>query len=250
MTVPRPVSVDENEMSQESFAPARPQVVQNWPLEVDVDMVLFGQGADAGKIRARNPRAVALAEQALREGKPLIDSRVVYRKVAIRSVRHERVLLEGTGELTGSLVVQHLASAVYIMAVIATIGERLEARISAAEKNDLPLGLALDGFGNAAMEMLAISVCRHLGALARREGMLATIPLSPGMTGWKLDTAQREIFSLLDAASVGVQLNPSSLMTPRKSLSMVLGFGKEINSGGEVCDFCSLRETCHYKKPI
>lgn len=234
-------------MKQEAIAAGPGQVLRGWPLEIDVAMVLRGQGADAAKIRARNPRAVAVAEQALREGKAWIDPRVVYRRVAVRAVRHERVLLEATSDLTGPLVAHHLASAQHIFVVVATIGEGLDARISNTVKDDLPLGLALEGFGNAAMEALAVFTCRHLGDLAGREGMRATIPLSPGMTGWKVDVGQRQIFHLLDASSLGVQLDPSCLMTPRKSLSMVLGFGRELRQEGRICDFCSLQKTCRYK---
>jgi len=235
-------------MQRETIAAGSVQLVQDWRLQIDVDMVLRGQGADAGKLRARNARAVAIAERALREGMALLDPRVAYRRLAVRSVRHERVLLEGGGMLSGPLVVQHLAGAQQVVVAVATIGERLEARISEAMRDDPPLGLALDGFGTAAVEALAAAACQHLNDLALREELRSTTPLSPGMSGWNIEVGQREIFGLLGDGAAGVQLSPYCLMTPRKSLSMVVGIGKEVRMGGQVCDFCGLRETCRHRK--
>jgi hypothetical protein len=77
--------------------------------------------------------------------------------------------------------------------------------------------------------------------------MEATIPLSPGMIGWPVSVGQSQIFSLMDARDVGVTLSSSTMMIPRKSLSMVLGFGAEINQRGRTCDYCHMRETCRYQ---
>jgi hypothetical protein len=36
-------------------------------------------------------------------------------------------------------------------------------------------------------------------------------------------------------------------MVPRKSLTMVMGIGAELQSAGKTCDFCAMRETCRYQ---
>ena len=235
-------------MQRESIPADAVQLLQKWRLQIDVDMVLRGQGADSGKMRARNARAVAVAERALREGMAFVDPRVAYRRLAIHALRHERVLLEGGGALSGPLVTQHLGGAQWVLVAVASIGERLEARISEVLKDDRPLGLALDGFGTAAVEALAAAVCGHFDEVALREELRSTTPLSPGMSGWKIEAGQKEIFGLLGAGAAGVQLSPYCLMTPRKSLSMVVGLGKEVRMGGQVCDFCNLRDTCRHRK--
>ncbi len=235
-------------MQRESIPAGAVQLLQDWRLQIDVDMVLRGQGADAGKMRARSARAVAVAEKALREGMVFLAPCVAYRRLALRAVRHERVLLEGGGALSGPLVTQHLAGAQEVLVAVATIGERLEARISEAMRDDPPLGLALDGLGTAAVEALAAAVCGHFDEVALREELRSTTPLSPGMSGWKIEVGQKEIFGLLGAGAAGVRLSAYCLMTPRKSLSMVVGLGKEVRLGGQVCDFCNLRETCRHRK--
>ncbi|MBZ5700589.1 MAG: hypothetical protein LAN84_01940 [Acidobacteriia bacterium] len=237
-----------SEMQREGMAAGSVQLLQDWRLQIDVDMVLRGQGADAGKMRARNARAVAVAEKALREGMGLLDPRVAYRRLAVHAVRHERVLLEGGGALSGPLVTRHLGGAQWAVVAVATIGARLEARISETLKEDRALGLALDGLGTAAVEALAAAACGHFDEVALREELRSTTPLSPGMSGWKIEAGQKEIFGLLDGGAAGVRLSACCLMTPRKSLSLVVGLGKEVRMGGEVCDFCGLRETCRHRK--
>jgi hypothetical protein len=67
------------------------------------------------------------------------------------------------------------------------------------------------------------------------------------MLGWTVEVGQREIFDLLDSATIDVSLMESMLMIPRKSLTHILGIGAEMLELGTSCDYCSLRETCRYQ---
>lgn len=48
--------------------------------------------------------------------------------------------------------------------------------------------------------------------------------------------------------AIGVRLNPAFPMIPQKSLSMVIGIGREVREDGILCDFCNLRETCRHRQ--
>ena len=229
-------------------AAASAEVVERgWRLDVDVDQVLRAEGADAARVRAGRPRVLALAERALAEGKELLAPRAAWRRLAIASVRRERVVLENGGELTGALPARHLACAQQTAVLVVTIGGRLEARVSSLLRSDLPRGLALDAFGSAAVEALAAAACRHIGLVAGGQGMRATVPVSPGMTGWPAGTGQREIFGLLHRISPDVRLTAADVMVPHKSLSMILGLGRDVRAGGRTCDHCGSRETCRFR---
>ena len=67
---------------------------RNWDIEVDVDAVLRGQGAQADVVRKRSPRLVDLAEKALDEALPLIDPQVYQRRFKVDGLKHERLNLE------------------------------------------------------------------------------------------------------------------------------------------------------------
>jgi hypothetical protein len=223
-------------------------ILRDWNLEIDADMILRGQGADPRLVRARHPALVALAEQALADGLPLLQPAVAYRQLPVESLQHERLTLAGGATLTGPLVVQHLGSAEQVAVVLCTIGAALEQRVSELFASEPTFALALDGLGSAAVEALATAACRHCESLAVAEGLQTSLPLNPGLTGWPLAEGQRQIFALLDGQPIGVTLTASSLMLPRKSTSFVLGLGHGLASGGKPCDYCSLQATCRYQE--
>jgi hypothetical protein len=223
-------------------------ILRNIPLDIDADMVLRGQGADPAIIRARQPRLVELAERAVQEGAALIEPAVVYRFVPIEAVKHERlILVEGT-PLTGTLIAQQLAPAHYVALMVCTVGAAIDERIAAIMPRDPAYALALDGYGSAAAEALGVEVCARMEQDAIRSSHCTSVPLNPGMVGWPVEIGQPQIFSNVDAAAIGVTLNDSALMIPRKSVSLVLGFAPTPFDVGTPCDFCALRNTCRYQR--
>jgi hypothetical protein len=226
----------------------RASVLQDWDLPLGADDVLRGQGANPEMVRARQPSLVAVAERALAEGSTLLRPAVVYRKLTVESVQHERLNLAGGGALVGPLVARHLAPARHVIAIVCTVGRALEIHAEEVSATDLLLGLALDGLGSAAVELLATAACQLFERQAASQGLRSTIPLSPGLVGWPVERGQQQIFGLLDASLVGVRLLSSGMMIPKKSVSMVLGLGLEVSNRGRPCDYCSMRETCRYRQ--
>jgi len=222
-------------------------ILLDWHLAIDADMVLRGQGADPAVIRQRRPRLVEIAQHAVDEGTTLIDPAAVYRTFIVESLRHERLNLAGGGRLSGELITQHLASAEQVALIAATIGQRLEQRVAEMMPNDPSYALALDGYGSVAAEALGAAVCAFIEEQAARNNQCTSMPLSPGLIGWPVDVGQPEIFQLLDGGLIGLTLNDSAQMIPRKSVSIVLGLSRSRFTEGRPCDFCALRETCRYQ---
>lgn len=222
-------------------------VIRDFQLNIDADMVLRGQGADPVVIRARKPRLVELAEQAVQEGAVLIEPAVVYRFAPIETMKHERLILADGVPLTGALIAQHLSPARYVALIVCTVGAAIDVRISALMPRDPAYALALDGYGSAAAEALGVELCARMEQDAVRSGHCTSVPISPGMVGWPVEVGQPQIFSNLDAEAIGVTLNDSAQMIPRKSTSLVLGFAPTPFEAGTPCDFCALRNTCRYQ---
>lgn len=214
---------------------------------IGVDQILRGQGADPNHTHYRNPRLVQLVQRAIEVGLPLISPVAVYRRLETLDVKHESLRLSDGHALRGALIGQHLNAAEAVNAVVCTIGSGLEEAISTTLKEDPPFGLALDGFGTAAVEALANDACRFLERKAAEREMQTSIPLSPGMIGWPVDQGQAQLFRILDTETIGVTLNTGCMMTPKKSLSFVIGEGSELNSIGNACDYCMMRDTCRYQ---
>ena len=224
------------------------ELQQNLDLIYDVDAVLRGQGADAAILRARRPSLVKVAEEAMQESFSLLAPKVIYKEFAIEGVQHERLLLEGGKKLESKLLAQHMATASRIIIMLATIGGKLDERVSEIWDADMVYALALDGAGSAAVEALANAACQFFDTKAVEEGLETSIPFSPGMVDWSVSDGQPQIFQLLGEAGSIVQLTPSCIMVPRKSLTTVMGVGAGLKSPGRVCDYCMMRSTCRYQE--
>jgi hypothetical protein len=220
-----------------------------WKIDFDVDEVLRAQGADPQAVRTRSAHLVDVAQAALQEGLPFLKPRTCVARFRVNGIQHHRLKLENDHCLSGPLITQQLAASSEIVAALCTIGPQLEAHISQVMPTDLMRGLALDGVGSAAVEALANALCSQLEMEAKAAGMQTTVPLSPGMEGWPVEVGQQEIFALLEADSIGITLMPSQMMIPRKSLSMVVGVGRDVVQSGSACDYCTMKDTCRYRDP-
>lgn len=222
-------------------------LLTEWDLRLDADAVLRGQGADPAIIRTRNMRLVNIAAQALEEGIPMVRPQVLFASYDVASISHNQIKLSGGKKLKGELLLQQLVSVQQVIVFVCTIGPDLEALAAQAMENDMVRGLALYGVGSAAVEALANAACSYFEKEAEKSGLQTTIPLSPGMIGWDVEQGQPQIFSLVDGSKIGVELTERCMMLPLKSLSMVIGVGKNLEQKGLVCDFCEVRQVCKYQ---
>lgn len=224
-----------------------PPFAPGWLAEVGADAVLRGQGADASRMRERQPRVVAVAERVALDGAKLLRPRAACRVIRIRAHDESGVTLEDGLRLTGALIAACLSGAVEVAVVVATLGTPLERRVSRMFGRDLPYAFALDAYGSAAVEALVRSATRHLRESARRAGAGITRPVGPGMEGFDLADGQREIFAVLGGETAGVTLLATGGMAPRKSVSLVFGLGPAAAERGGVCDPCSSRAACRFR---
>jgi hypothetical protein len=216
-------------------------------LEINVDAVLRGQGADPERIRKRSPRLVEVAERALGTALTLVEPKVNWKEVGVKSLKHETLELENGTKIKGSLVSQHLVGSEAVMTVLCTVGSKIDQLATETMAEDMVLGLAIDGVGSAAVEALANAYCRAYEIEVEEKGLKTTMPLSPGMIGWSVDAGQPVIFDIMELEEIEIELTPQLIMIPRKSLSMLIGVGRALGKQGSTCDYCAMRETCRYQ---
>lgn len=222
-------------------------VLLDLKLEIDEDMVLRGQGADPAVIRARRPALLDTARQALELGASLLQPQAVFQKLAVTKLRHDRLELEDGHVLRNGLLVKELRAAQAVVALVCTIGDQLEHKVTELYADQPSLSLAMDGLGTAAVEALAIAACRYFDEQAGLQGWKTTVPFSPGMIEWPLSDGQPVLFGLLKPDPSIVILQPSGQMLPRKTTSMLIGMGADVTVEGSTCDYCSMRQTCRYR---
>jgi hypothetical protein len=217
-------------------------------LAIDVDDVLRAQATDPPAIRARQPGLVEAAERALEEGLPLLQLGVLEERRHVVATRHGRLTLEHGIVLGGRLVGEHLRGASEVVAVLCTVGEEIEVRRRQVFTDDPVVGLALEGVALAALEALRAGVCDQVEQLAAAEGVGVSVPLSPGMEGWPAAEGQASLFALLPAERIGVRLTKCGVMRPAKSLTFVLGLGRQVEGSGTMCDICGVRTRCDVRE--
>jgi len=216
-------------------------------LEISPEDVIRGQGADPEIIRNRRPQLFDSAKKAIELGQKHIKPQVLYEEFVVEGMLHEKLKLAGGATLSGALIAEHLANAEKVIILIGTVGPEIDAYANQMMMEDPVLGLAVDGFGGAAVEKLANAACTMFEIQAAEHGMQTSVPLSPGMIGWDVGKGQPQIFKALPADEIGVQLTQTSLMLPKKSLTLALGFGKDLEISGSTCDYCTMKETCNYR---
>jgi hypothetical protein len=133
---------------------------------------------------------------------------------------------------------------------ICTIGQAFDNAVAMHFKNREYLeGLILDAAGTVALENVAELLRREIKERTSEEGFVISRRFSPGEGDWGLD-GQTLIFQYFSDENVGISLNESGMMHPRKSLSFAYTFvsGAREESRGEDCQCCSISPRCRYRK--
>lgn len=217
-------------------------------IKLTVDDVIRGQGANPDIIRKRSPKLVEIAEIALEEAETLIQHIVIYKELKVESFAHNTLVLENGTSLSGNYVKELLSRAERIIIVACTISDKLQQKVSEIAAMDIVYALALDGAGSSAVESLSTSVCDDLEKDAIVQGLQTTAPINPGISGWPVECGQKQIFDILKAESSEITINEIGIMNPFKSLSFIIGIGKDVQNNGNTCDLCTMRGSCIYQK--
>ncbi len=234
-------------MTTTTFTTERTKLSSDWNLIVNADMVLQRQGANPAKVRLRQPRLVALAERAVAEAAQWIRPQVAYQILKIQDLQSGRVTLTGGAQLESHGLAHKLVGADFMIAAIATVGPEIERHALCAMKKEPAYALALDGYGTAAIGALTVAMKSFFAKRAAEAQLSSTSPLYPGTNDWELAAAQAQLFSIVDASAIGVSLNSSFLMTPCKSVSMVIGVGPQMKPPGQPCEECGAFATCRHR---
>ena len=168
----------------------------------------------------------APVEEALLAGRPHLAPRGVFALYPVGRSSSRGIELDG--HWLAGRIGEFFAGAARVAVFVATVGAEIsELARAAAARGDSLASFTLDALGSWATEaaadalMLAIEAQLQPGeALSQRH--------SPGYCSMSLAT-QQNLFALIDAAAVGVSLNPALMMTPLKSVSGLVALGPETN---------------------
>jgi hypothetical protein len=228
---------------------SEPVVLEGLPLSIDRDEVLRFQGYQKG-VDVPSREVLAIFEEALALGQRLIAPRLVYRAVPVRGLGAD--LIEAGGESLHIPQIGRLWGAIEAVgAGVCTVGDAVETRVrDLFEAREFPLAVMLDSVGSAAAESLAEYANDLLCQAAIPDGLKVTNRISPGYAGW--DTGeQARLFRLCPGPAIGVSLNASCFMTPAKSISWLVGVGREarVDHYFTQCRRCWMRDCAYRRAP-
>ena len=157
--------------------------------------------------------------------------------------------LADAGILRGGDVMRHLEGCPQAVLLAVTLGPGVDAQIRRAGVGDIAAGVASDALGSALAEQAAEAAEAELRQWAAGEGKYLTGRFSPGYGDWDI-TVQPLVAAALDTVRrAGLCVTDTNLMTPRKSVTAILGVSEHPVKGRLAgCGHCVLRTRCEYRK--
>jgi hypothetical protein len=229
--------------------PARPQVLTDLPLAIDPAEVLRFQGYKKGR-DVPTPEVRVLFDEALAEGRRLMTPRAVARWAPVTRQDADGLVVDGQ-PLAIPRIGERWGPVEQVAAAVCTIGEALEERVSALwEARELALASMLDSVGSGAVESLAEYV-NDLLCQQALPALRVTNRISPGYADWDV-AEQRRLFRLCAGDAIGVRLNEACVMTPGKSISLVVGAGPaaRVDHYFSQCARCWMRDCAYRRAPV
>jgi len=129
---------------------------------------------------------------------------------------------------------------------VCTIGSDMEtwAR-KLIQDGDATCGYIVDVVASVTVETVTNYLHDYIGQEMNKQKLKITNRYSPGYCNW-LVSEQHLLFSLLPNNFCGVTLSESGLMLPIKSVSGVIGIGKDVKYTDYICDKCGIKD-CTYR---
>ena len=164
---------------------------------------------------------LALLEKAKELGENKLSYRVCYREFDISE--DEEVL-----KISSSKNLQkNLASCCGFIIFAATVGAEIDRAIAKEAKSSPAMAIMLSAFATERIESLCDAFCHDIAEQKAKENLITKPRISPGYGDISL-SLQKEIFRYLDCPrKIGLTLGDNLFMTPRKSVTAIVGIYKK-----------------------
>ena len=147
---------------------------------------------------------------------------------------------------TQKIVAARMNGAEQVACFVCTIGPQMETwSRQLTREGDPVLGHLVDTAATVAVESAVDLLHGYLTKKMASLGLHITNRYSPGYCGWSV-SEQQLLFSLFPDGFCDVSLSDSSLMSPIKSVSGIIGIGPAAKYSGYSCEQCGNTE-CTYR---
>jgi hypothetical protein len=207
---------------------------------VDPDSILTLLGTESGKVDAHTVELIGLTISKCRE---VMAPQAGYARFGATDLQaRDEIEMAGTRFRTGKIIRKLLAKSEEYAFFAATAGPGPEN----LSRSLIGGGHYLEGYitdlvGSGIVEEVASLLHRHIGEEASSSGLKVTNRYSPGYCSWDV-SEQQKLFSLLPSGCCGITLSDSSLMSPIKSISGIIGIGSSVDYSEYICEICSMKD--------
>ena len=197
-----------------------------------------------------NPKLQALLDEKRELCIKNIYLKAIYQTYEIDKIENEKVYFKSGNIFSGPNISKILKGSQKTTIFIYTLGKKIDEIIKEeSNSGDTLATIVMDAITTNILGFLG----EQVGNIIKKEELKednwgSTCSYSPGQYRWLIEE-QKEIFNMVDATKIGVNLNKSYLMVPFKSVSGLYGFGplERIDKTKVACDLCP-RENCIGRK--
>lgn len=177
-----------------------------------------------------------------------LNIRSGYKIVDVEKISDDKegIILSKKFFRTDKIVTSQLKKIEKAAIFVSTIGSEMESWIKELnEKGNLALAYIADIMASEAAENAADFLHDHIKQKMSKLSLNVTNRYSPGYCNWSV-SEQHKLFSLLPENFCGIKLTDSALMIPIKSISGIIGIGKNAKWKEYLCDKCGVKD-CTYR---
>jgi len=116
---------------------------------------------------------------------------------------------------------------------------------SLSDQNDIFYHYFADAIGSEIIEAAVDWLEGQINIEAEKLSLNCTNRYSPGYCDWNVSD-QHNLFSFFPESFCGIEVTESALMTPIKSVSGIIGLGKNVKKKAYTCNICSM-ENCYLR---
>lgn len=172
----------------------------------------------------------------------LLKAVVLYKENPIQEKSSGSLTLEGDISLKGPRLSGAMRKCTSTTVFLATVGSALDEKITNLMRTkQFAEAYIYDAIGSVAAEETVDIFQRRYDEKLGKGRKTSTLRFSPGYCDWPIEE-QKKIFRILDSTVIGVELSPTCLMRPRKSISGIFGVGSSEDLGkksSNPCNRCS-----------
>lgn len=202
------------------------------------------------KVDGQKNKAISeCAQDCLKKAADLCGPKIAFEEKKVSVITSKSIKIEGGIAFDSPALAAYLKGAQSICVFLVTIGSRLEKSATKLMKEGNYLeGYLLDRIGSFAVESLAQDFEDNARKVYGRTAKTVSMRFSPGYCNWPIEE-QLKLDKIIGFSKIGISLTESCMMSPKKSISAVMGIGpmnlfRETKRQCSICD----KKDCSYRR--